>query len=200
MKTMHDDILNGGHVGVDALSTKITNKYYWKGMYEDIVQYVRACRTCALRKHAPHFKAMAKSWDRPSRAWQWVQCDFIGPLKKAGDGSKYIMTFIDLLTGWPEAFCTKDNTAATAAKVFLHEIVCRYGLVERLHTDRGATFLSDLFRKVTTRVACKQTFTTGRMPTGNARVERMHKTLENIIGCYISEDHRVWPDLVPIAL
>ena len=200
MKTMHDDILNGGHVGVDALSTKITNKYYWKGMYEDILQYVRACRTCALRKRAPHFKAMAKSWDRPSRAWQWVQCDFIGPLKKAGDGSKYIMTFIDLLTGWPEAFCTKDSTAATAAKVFLHEIVCRYGRVERLHTDRGATFLSDLFREVTTRVACKQTFTTGRMPTGNARVERMHKTLENIIGCYISEDHRVWPDLVPIAL
>ena len=94
----------------------------------------------------------------------------------------------------------KDSTAATAAKVFLHEIVCRYGRVERLHTDRGATFLSDLFREFTTRVACKQTFTTGRMPTGNARVERMHKTLENIIGCYISEDHRVWPDLVPIAL
>ena len=200
MKTMHDDILNGGHVGVDALSTKITNKYYWKGMYEDILQYVRACRTCALRKRAPHFKAMAKSWDRPSRAWQWVQCDFIGPLKKAIDGSKYIMTFIDLLTGWPEAFCTKDSTAATAAKVFLQEIVCRYGRVERLHTDRGATFLSDLFREVTTRVACKQTFTTGRMPTGNARVERMHKTLENIIGCYISEDHREWPSLVPVAL
>ena len=55
MKTMHDDILNGGHVGVDALSIKITNKYYWKGMYEDILQYVRACRTCALRKRAPHF-------------------------------------------------------------------------------------------------------------------------------------------------
>ena len=35
MKTMHNDILNGGHVGVDALSTKITNKYYWKCMYED---------------------------------------------------------------------------------------------------------------------------------------------------------------------
>ena len=70
-----------------------------------------------------------------------MQCDFIGPLKKAGDGSKYIMTFIDLLTGWPEAFCTKDSTAATAAKVFLHEIVCRYGRVERLHTDRGACLI-----------------------------------------------------------
>ena len=87
-----------------------------------------------------------------------------------------------------------------ARKVFLHEIVCRYGRVERLHTDRGATFLSDLFREVTNRVACKQSFNTGRMPTGNAHVERMHKTLENIIACYIPDDHRMWPDLVPIAL
>ena len=106
-------------------------------MHEDILQYVCACRTCALRKRAPHFKAVAKSWDRPSQAWQLVQCDFIGPLKKANDGSKYIMTFIDLLTQWPEAFCTKDSTATTAAKVFLYEIVCRYRRVERLHLDPG---------------------------------------------------------------
>ena len=155
---------------------------------------------CALRKRAPHVKAKAKSWDRSARAWEWVQCDFIDQLKKANDGSKYTMTFIDLLTGWPEALCTKDSTAVTAAQVFLCKIVCRYGQVERLHSDRGSTFLSDLFREVTTRVACRQTFVTGQMPTGNARVDCLHKTLENIIGCYIPDNHHVWPDLVPIAL
>ena len=91
------------------------------------------------------------------------------------------MTFIDLLTGWAEAYCTKDSTAKTAAEVFLYGIICQYGKVDRLHSDRGQTFLSDLFRKITRRVACKQTFTTGRMPKGNARVERMHKTLENLV-------------------
>ena len=110
------------------------------------------------------------------------------------------MTFINLLTGWPEAFSTKDSTTKTAAEVFLYQIVCCYGRVDRLHTDRGARFLSDLFREITSQVACKQTFTTGGMPTGNARVERMHRTLENIIGCYITEGHENWPDLVPVAL
>ena len=107
------------------------------------------------------------------------------------------MTFIDLLTGWPEALSTKDSTAKTAPEVFLYQIVWR---VDRLHTDRGATFLSELFREITSRVACKQIFTTGGMPTGNARVERMHRTIENIIGCYITEGHENWPDLVPVAL
>ena len=57
-----------------------------------------------------------------------------------------------------------------------------------------------IFREITCRVACKQTFTTGRMPTGNARVESMHKTLENLVSVYISDNHKTWPDLVPFAL
>ena len=200
LSLLHEDVFAGGHVGVNALQAKVIDKFYWGRMQSDILSYVRACERCSLRKRAPRYKAEAKSWDTPSRPWQVVQCDFIGPLKKASNGARYIMTFIDLLTGWPEAFCTKDSTAPTAAEVFLYQIVCRYGRVERLHTDRGATFLSDLFREITTRVACRQTFTTGGMPTGNARVERMHKTLETIIGCYISNGHENWPDLVPIAL
>ena len=28
----------------------------------------------------------------------------------------------------------------------------------------------------------------------------MHRTLENIIGCYVPEGHENWPDLVPVAL
>ena len=158
------------------------------------------CRTCALRKRAPHYKALARSWDAPTRPWEVVQCDFIGSLKTAKDGSKYVMTFIDLLTGWPEAFCTKDSTPKTAAELYLYGIICYYGKVDRLHSDREATFLSDLFRAITRRVACKQTFTTWRMPTGNRRVERMHETHENLVSVYISDNHKTWPDLVPIAL
>ena len=38
------------------------------------------------------------------------------------------------------------------------------------------------------------------MPTGNARVERLHKTIENLIAYYIPDDHCNWTDLLPIAL
>ena len=200
LRLLHNDILAGGHVGVSSLTTKISDKFYWRNMNADIVDYVKACETCSLRRRAPHFKALAKSWERPTRPFEVVQCDFIGPLKRAKDGSKYIMTFIDILTGWPEAFATKDSTAQTAANCFLTEIVCRYGRVNRLHTDRGAAFISGLFREITTRLACRQTFTTGRMPTGNARVERLHKTIENLIAYYIPDDHCNWTDLLPIAL
>ena len=121
---LHNDVLVGGHVGVTALTTKITDKFNWRNLHGDLLDYVKRCRKCALRKRAPHYKALVGSWVAPTRPWEVVQCDFIGPLKTAKDGSKYIMTFIDLLTGWPEAFCTKDSTAKMAAKVFLYGIIC----------------------------------------------------------------------------
>ena len=194
LSLLHGDVFARGHVGANALHAKVTERFYWGKMQTDIIAYVRAWERCSLRKRAPKYRAEAKSWDAPTPPWQVVQCDFIGPLKRAYNEARYIMTFIDSLTSWPEAFSTKDSTAKAATEVFLYQIVCRYGRVDRLHTDRGATFLSDLFREITSRVA------SGGMPTGNARVERRHRTLENIIGCYVTEGHENWPDLVPVAL
>ena len=180
---LHDDILCGGHVGTTALNTKVMERFYWKNLYVDILKYVRECERCALRKRAPHFKSKAKSWDRPDYPWQVVQTDFIGPLRRSTEGYYYILTFINLLTGWPEAFPTKNCTAATAAIVFLQHIVCRYGKIQVLNSDRGPSFVSKLFKEITSRLMCKQTFTRARVPQGNARVERLHKTLEDQMGC-----------------
>ena len=85
LKLRHNDILIGGHVGVSVLSTKI----YWRNMHTDILYYVKSCQTYALRKRAPHYKALAKSWDAPSRPWEMVQCDFIGLLK----GAKWVKIY-----------------------------------------------------------------------------------------------------------
>ena len=47
---------------------------------------------------------------------------------------------------------------------------------------------------------CQRTATMGHQPTGNAYVEPLHKTLEDIIACYVTDDHRTWPALVLVAL
>ena len=66
LRLLHNDILAGGHVGISSLTTKIAEKFYWRNMNTDIVDYVKACETCSLRRQAPHFKALAKSWERPT--------------------------------------------------------------------------------------------------------------------------------------
>ena len=198
---MHDDIFCGGHVGITALNTKLVKRFYWRNLYASVAKYVQSCQRCSLRKRAPHFKSRAKSWDRPLYPWQVVQTDYVGPLRRSERGKYvYILTFIDLLTGWPEAFPTQDCSAVTTATVFLQQIVCRYGKIERLHSDRGANYVAKLFKEITRRTMCKQSFTSARMPQGNARCERLHKTLHDSIGVYIDENHEQWPEMLPIAL
>ena len=101
LSLLHEYILAWGHVGINALQVKKIDRFYWGQMQSDILAYVRACERCSLRTHAPKFKAEAKSWDMPSRPWQVIQCDFIGPLKKASNGARYndVHRFINRLAG-----------------------------------------------------------------------------------------------------
>ena len=200
LELLHDDMMAGGHVGVIGLQTKVTQRYWWRRMHNDILEYVRKCEKCGLRKRAPHYKALAKSWDIPAYPFQRVQCDYVGPLFPAKDGSRYILCFIDLLTGWPEGFPTPDASARTAAKVFVEQILCRTGRVEMLHTDRGSHFRSQFLRDITARLNCRQSFTSGRLAVGNARVERMQRTLQEVMALYLDDQQDDWPSVIPIAL
>ena len=46
---MTHDHATGGHFGIDATYNKISEKYYWKGMKEDIKEYIRTCDKCQRR-------------------------------------------------------------------------------------------------------------------------------------------------------
>ena len=40
----------GGHPGVDKTYDKIRSRYYWSGMYRDVVQFLKTCVACNMRK------------------------------------------------------------------------------------------------------------------------------------------------------
>jgi len=49
-------------------------------------------------------------------------------LPLTAQGNSYVVTFMDYLTKWPEAFAIPDQKAETIAKLFVEEIVCRHGI------------------------------------------------------------------------
>src|SRR5688572_13341101 len=48
MFIMHNHEI-GGHFGKDTTYEKIKTRYYWKGMYKDIEEYIKTCDTCQRR-------------------------------------------------------------------------------------------------------------------------------------------------------
>ena len=59
----------------------------------------------------------------------------------------YVVVFLDYLMKWVEAFPVTDQRAETVARLLVEEVICHHGAPERLLSDRGANFLSDLWQK-----------------------------------------------------
>src|SRR5437763_13351270 len=85
-----------GHFGKDATYEKIKERYYWKGMYKDIEEYVKTCDACQRRG-----KQGKKGYLNPikiGKPFDRIGIDFVGPLMKTEKGNKYILVITDYLT------------------------------------------------------------------------------------------------------
>ena len=58
-----------------------------------------------------------------------------------------ILTTLDMATRFPEAIPLKDIHTSIVAEALL-EIFSRVGLPNKIHSDRGSQFMSDMMREV----------------------------------------------------
>lgn len=126
--------------------------------------------------------------------------DIIGPLQTTKRGNKYLLTFQDAFTSYPEAIPLPDQKAETIAKVFVTEIVSRHGTPKQLLTDRGTNFVSELFKNVYKMLGITKLQTTAYHPMCNGRIERFHRTLADCMSHCVKEDQRDWDTRIPYVL
>ena len=87
-----------------------------------------------------------------------------------------------------------DITAQGVCLAFLEHWVSRYGVPEFLHSDNGVQFTSHLFRDMCTYLGITRTRSTPYHPQGNAKVERINRTIEDGLAKYCSDYHETWVD------
>ncbi len=77
---------------------------------------------------------------------QHVAMDTLGRLPETENKNKYILVVGELFTKWMEALQMPNMEAATVARLFVSEFVCRYAAPEILHTDQGRNSESTLMK------------------------------------------------------
>ena len=113
--------------GHDRTYHAIKLKYFWPGMYQEVGRYVRGCEACQRAKRSFHFHpAPLQPMPIVDRFDRW-HIDFIGPLKTATDGSRYILLVVDSFSRWCEAFHTTNQDAQTVADILYKDIFTRVG-------------------------------------------------------------------------
>jgi len=72
----------------------------------------------------------------------------LGPLPKTKNGNVYVLVLLDHFTKWAEAFPIPNQKAQTIARILVEEYICRYGCPERLLSDLGTNFMSNLAKEI----------------------------------------------------
>ncbi|GFW66077.1 transposon Ty3-I Gag-Pol polyprotein [Trichonephila clavipes] len=127
-------------------------RFYWPGMYRNVVRYVMHCRECQRRKSVPQ---------RPPGRLVPIP-PAIAPFHRIGI----------------EDFQTEVDEIA---KFLLEEIVLRHGAPRVIITDRGAVFRSRLVSSLVDLCNIDHRFTTAYHPQTNGLTERFNKTLADML-------------------
>ena len=121
--------------------------------------------------------------------------DIIGPLHKTDKGNRR-----GLLHEMARGLRYPNQEARTIAQKLVGDWVCRYGVMQRLHTDQGRNFESDVFKEITNILGIKKTRTTPYHPQSDGMVEKMNRTLKNILSKLVNERQDDWDMWLPQAL
>ena len=130
--------------------------------------------------------------DTPPYPWAKAGLDVSGPFPKSLSGNKYIVSFVDWYSGWPEAFAVPDKSAETIANLIIEEIYPRHGSVLELVCDNGTENINRVVRETLQYLNIKQTATSYYRPQANSKVERFHRTLNDVLSKKLQDSLSTW--------
>ncbi|KII71815.1 Transposon Tf2-9 polyprotein [Thelohanellus kitauei] len=193
----HDII---GHQGYSKTLNFLRKRCYWPNMSDDLDLYTKDCLSCISNKYKNFTPKASLQPMTPSNRFSFWEVDFIGPLPLTDDGNKYIIIFIDTYSKWVEAEAIPDQTALTAANALIKCVVSRFGIPDHLHSDKGTQFESEIFQNLSETLNIKKSATTPYHPMGNGGVERVNRSLKEILRHYVSPERNDWDRMILLAL
>lgn len=199
LKLLHD-LPTSGHLGVNKMTERVRARYYWKGWQEDVQDYCRSCRKCAERNPPPRKARALLETSEVGYPMERVALDVLGPLPMTSRGNRYILVVSDYFTRWPEAYATENHKAPTVASKLVNEWVSRFGVMQHLHSDQGRDFESKIFQTMTEMLGVDKTRTTPYHPESNGLVERINRTLKDMLSKFVNENQDDWDLCLPQVL
>ena len=199
LKMLHDDP-QAGHLGVHKTVARAQNRFYWVGYKQDIANWIKFCDVCNSRKQPPRKAKSKMKQYNVGVPMERVALDIIGKLPKSNKGNRYALIVSDYFSKWAEGYPMKDMETTTVVDCFITNFVCRFGLPYQIHSDQGSQFQSGLFKELCDRFSIDKTRTTAFRPQSDGLVERLNRSLEDIISKFISVNQRDWDEQLPWAL
>jgi len=160
----YHDAPTAGHPGEIETYNSITKDYWWPGMCIFVNNYVKGCAHCQKFKiNRQPAKPPLNPVDKPksTRPFSQTSMDFIVDLPPI-DGYDSIMSVVDhgLSKGVILIPCNKKITSDQSAQLLLDNLYKRFGLPDKLISDRGPQFAAKMFQELCKLLGIKSALST----------------------------------------
>ena len=196
----HHDTPFAGHRAFETTFESVKLRFFWLFMSTFIKQYCKSCAKCQTFNYACLHPRAPLLPIQVTKPWQLVGTDFMGPFKCSMKGNRYIILAVDHLTKFAEGAATVSFDAKTTAEFLFNNIVCRYGMFQKLLSDQGVNFESNLIKHLCILLGTDKLHTTTYHPAGNGITERLNKTIKPALAKFVNFSHDDWDTFLPMAL
>lgn len=184
--------LEGGHVGQKRMYAKLRSKFEWKNMAKDVARYVKNCELCRVNKPKRKNRESMQITQTPVQPFESLIIDTIGPFPSTTGQAKYAITIICDFSKFLIIVPVPNKEAKTIAKVIVENCILVFGPMKRIRSDMGTEFCNQVLRELAELLHINHDKSTAYHHETVGTVERSHKTLNEYLRSYISNNSKDW--------
>ena len=122
-------------------------QYYWNGMNKDIRKHIDHCTICHKEKTKVQIYPLEMT-DIPESPFDEIAIYLVTECETYSSGNKHILSIIDHLTGWPEAFPIADKSADTIVSTSISHYLPVHMCPRYILLDKGTEIKNHLMDQV----------------------------------------------------
>ena len=191
---------HSGHNGPPRTYSALKREYYWPGMRKYVFKHCKSCYECRLQNQGQPDDEF-KYFTVPELPMEMICMDLVGPISPVTTtGNRYILTVIDMLTGYTIAVPIPDKRSETVCGAYRDNVYCTFGGSSRILTDSRTEFKSQEMKAICEQLNIKHVFSPVYTPKANGRLEGWYRFLKACIAKHICGTDLEWDQLVPLAV
>jgi hypothetical protein len=188
------DAPSGGHLGREKTYQRLSACVYWNGIHADVADYVRSCVSCSQSKARNRTAAdVLHPLPIPSRRWETISMDFVGPLPKTPSGHDFLLVVVDKFSKMVHLIaCQQSITAVQVAQLIYDHVVRLHGFPDNIVSDRDSKFTSRFWSALWKLSGTQLKMSSSYHPQSDGQTENVNRVVSDILRAYVNEDRTDW--------
>ena len=183
---------SAGHFGMQATLMRAHQYMWYPNFRKDLQHRIRICGPCLGKLKKTDNKDTVHVPRRASYPYEVLYIDLVGPLGNREVGPRYVLTCEDGFTRFTTGIPIPNKESATVARALLDNVIHVHGCPERIHSDQGSEFTSNLWNELMEQLGIEKSFTPVANPNSNI-IERYHRVLGQTLRVLLGKDETQWP-------